>query len=192
MLPPPAPTLEISTESALMIRSCSSSNVLLTNGRPSTISETSVDVPPTSAQRRLPSPIASPSRALEIVPAAGPAKTIRNGCSSASAQGSSVAAQSAKLRSPVKPSSRSCVSSSCEYSVKMPFMNTSTTVVDARAYSLASGDVSDEIETGMSPSTSRTSSRRRSSCSGLTYELSRQIATPSTSQRSRTASCSLA
>ena len=87
-----------------MIRSCSSSNVLLTNGWPSTISETSVEVPPTSAQSRFPSPIASPRRALEIVPAAGPAKTMRNGCSSASAHGSSVAAQSAKLRSPVKPS----------------------------------------------------------------------------------------
>ena len=115
----PAPTLEISTESALMMRSCSSSNVLLTNGWPSTISETSVDVPPTSAQSRLPSPIASPRRALEIVPAAGPAKTIRNGCSSASAHGSKVAAQSAKLRSPVKPSPRSSASSSCEYSVKI-------------------------------------------------------------------------
>ena len=32
MLPPPAPTLEISVASALMTRSCSSSNVLLTNG----------------------------------------------------------------------------------------------------------------------------------------------------------------
>ena len=32
MLPPPAPTLEISVESALMIRSCSSSNVFSTNG----------------------------------------------------------------------------------------------------------------------------------------------------------------
>ena len=103
MLPPPAPTLEISTESALITRSCSRSNVLLTNGCPSTISETSVEVPPTSAQSRLPSPIASPSLALEIVPAAGPAKTILNGCSSASVQGSKVAAQSAKLRSPLEP-----------------------------------------------------------------------------------------
>ncbi len=34
MLPPPAPTLEISVESALMIRSSSSENVSLTNGRP--------------------------------------------------------------------------------------------------------------------------------------------------------------
>ena len=33
-------------------------------------------------------------------------------------------------------------------------MNTSITVVDARAYSLASGEVSAEIETGTSPSTS--------------------------------------
>ena len=36
----------------------------------------------------------------------------------------------------------------------MSFMNTSTTVVDARAYSFASGETSDEIEIGTSPSTS--------------------------------------
>ena len=106
MLPPPAPTLEISVESALMIRSCSSSNVLLTNGSPSTTSETSVDVPPTSQQSRFRLAERLAERVLEIVPAAGPAKTIRNGCSSASRQGSSVAAQSAKLSSPSKPSAR--------------------------------------------------------------------------------------
>ena len=87
MLPPPAPTLEICVESALMIRSCSSSKVLSTNGFPSTTSEMSVDVPPTSQQRRLRSPVASPKRMLETVPAAGPAKTIRNGFSSASSHG---------------------------------------------------------------------------------------------------------
>ena len=36
-----------------MTRSCSSSNVLFTNGWPSTISETSVDVPPTSAAEQV-------------------------------------------------------------------------------------------------------------------------------------------
>ncbi len=38
--------------------------------------------------------------------------------------------------------------------VKISFMKTSITVVDARAYSFASGEVSDEIETATSPSTS--------------------------------------
>ena len=43
------------------------------------------------------------------------------------------------------------------------------TVVDARAYSLASGEVSEEIETATSsPSTSRVSSRSCSSWAGLT------------------------
>ena len=106
MLPPPAPTLDTSVDSALMIRSCSISKVSLTNGAPSTTSETSVEVPPTSAHSRLPVPSAAPRRVLEIVPAAGPAKTMRNGFCSASRQGSSVAAQSAKFRSPSKPSSR--------------------------------------------------------------------------------------
>ena len=51
----------------------------------------------------------------------------------------------------------------------MSFMKTSTTVVDARAYSFASGDVSDEIETATSsPSDSWTSSRSRRSCTGST------------------------
>ena len=112
MLPPPAPTLETSVESALMIMSCSSSNVFSTNGRPSTTSDTSVDVPPTSQHMRLRSPIASPRRRQETVPAAGPANTIRNGCLSASCQGMSVAAQSAKLSSPVKPRPRRSRSSS--------------------------------------------------------------------------------
>ena len=56
MLPPPAPTLDTSVDSALMIRSCSISKVSLTNGAPSTTSETSVEVPPTSAHSRLPVP----------------------------------------------------------------------------------------------------------------------------------------
>jgi hypothetical protein len=68
-LPPPAPTLETSVESALITRSCSSSNVFCTNGRPSTTSDTSVEVPPMSAQIRLLVPIASPRRTLETVPA---------------------------------------------------------------------------------------------------------------------------
>ena len=42
-------------------------------------------------------------------------------------------------------------------------MNTSITVVEARANSLASGDTSLEIEHGTGPSTSRTNSRSRAS-----------------------------
>ena len=37
------------------------------------------EVPPTSQQSRLASPIAAPKCALDIVPAAGPEKTSRNG-----------------------------------------------------------------------------------------------------------------
>ncbi len=94
-----------------MIMSCSSSNVFSTNGRPSTTSDTSVDVPPTSQHMRFVSPIASPRRRQETVPAAGPANTILKGCFSASRQGMSVAAQSAKFSSPVKPDSVSSRSS---------------------------------------------------------------------------------
>ena len=72
MLPPPAPTLEISVESALMTRSCSSSKVLLTNGWPSTTSEMSVEVPPTSQQIRLRSPIARAERRARHRPRGGP------------------------------------------------------------------------------------------------------------------------
>ena len=74
----------------------------------------------------------------------------------------------------------------------MSFMRTSTTVVDARAYSFASGETSEEIEIGTSPSTCSASARRRCSCCGLTYALMRQIATPWTSQRFTTSSCARA
>ena len=50
----------------------------------------------------------------------------------------------------------------------MIFMKVSTTVVDAREYSFASGDTSLEIEQATSPSSSWTSSRRRSSWARLT------------------------
>ena len=54
-----------------------------------------------------------PFRIVHAGPAAGPAKTIRNGCSRATSHGVSDAAQSAKLSSPSKPSARSSRSSSC-------------------------------------------------------------------------------
>ena len=62
------------------------------------------------------------------------------------------------------------------------FISTSTIVVVDRMYSRTIGDTSLEIETATSPSTSCTSSRSRRSCCGSRYALSRQIATPSTSQ----------
>ena len=81
--------------SELTIRSCSSSNVVLTNGAPSVTTLMSQEVPPTSAQSRLRSPMSSPKCAHATVPAAGPENTMRNGCSMARSAGTRVAAQSA-------------------------------------------------------------------------------------------------
>ena len=105
-LPPPAPTLASSVESALMTKSCSISKLSLVKDNPSTTSETSVDVPPTSQQMRRGSCSALDRRWHAAVPAAGPAKRMRYGARSASRHGSSAAVQSAKLSSPVKPSVR--------------------------------------------------------------------------------------
>ena len=65
----------------------------------------SMNEPPTSAHSRFGSPISDPKCALATVPAAGPENTIRNGCSIARCDGTSVAAQSAKLSRPVNPRS---------------------------------------------------------------------------------------
>ena len=72
MLPPPAPRVTMSVDSALTRRSCSSSKVVFTQGWPSITTLMSHDVPPTSAQIRLPSPMYPPKWALLTVPAAGP------------------------------------------------------------------------------------------------------------------------
>ena len=183
MLPPPAPRVPSSTESALTSMSGSSSNVVRREGAPSITRLMSEDVPPTSQHSSRVSPIRFPRWALATAPAAGPEKTSRKGCSIARPDSTNVAAESAKLRSPVncrarRPSLRVCV-----YGPKISFMKTSITVVDARAYSIASGETAEEIEHGRSPSASRASSSSRCSCRGLTYELSRQIARPSMSQR---------
>jgi hypothetical protein len=106
-LPPPAPMLEMSMARELTMRSCSSSNVVLTNGSPSVTTLMSQEVPPTSAHSRLLSPINCPKWAQATVPAAGPEKTMRKGCSIARSEGTSVAAQSAKLSWPSNPISLS-------------------------------------------------------------------------------------
>ena len=130
----------------------------------------SVEVPPTSQQSRLPSPSASPSRVLEIVPGGGAGEDdaerllerLVPGQQRRRAVGEvelAVEAELAQVAVELRSRSR----------VKMSFMRTSTTVVEARAYSLASGEISEEIEIATSsPSTSRASSRSRSSCAGLT------------------------
>ncbi len=66
---------------------------MFTYGSPSETMLMSHDVPPTSTHRRLPRSMSLPKCALATVPAAGPAKTISNGCSIAMSARTSWAAQ---------------------------------------------------------------------------------------------------
>ncbi len=66
---------------------------MFTYGSPSDTIEMSHDVPPRSTHSRLPRSISLPKCALAMVPAAGPANTISNGCSIAMSALTSCAAQ---------------------------------------------------------------------------------------------------
>src|SRR5690625_7675905 len=105
ILPPPAPTLEISVDSALMTISNSISNESFVKVVPDSIKATSVEVPPTSQAIKYGTPIALPSCTQEEAPATGPAKSILYGICKDSTHGTKDAVQSAKFIKALKHSS---------------------------------------------------------------------------------------